>query len=473
MANENQVTEGEKASEDTKRKPYKGETVKVGSLVGQNSVACEAIVREVPVMNAQWGRVGGGKLPSLFVITNCQDSPYGKGTKTINYVDYLRDFRQNAMNVSDDLEVRVLTGTQGKKMAEAWTEHKLKNLSMHLWHGFHIGSDPEIFVENKDGNVLPAFRFLGSKKETKVISRDGAKVYWDGFQAEFETKANTCLAYLVDSVQYGLAATLQAARKVDKDAKLSTRTVMEIPFDMLQSTEEEFVALGCMPSRNAYGLKGKEVPPRELPFRPAGGHMHFGLGPKPEPVMIEIVKALDAILAVACVPLFQNFDNPIRREFYGLPGEYRLPPHGLEYRTLSNAWLIHPVLMHMVYELGRKAVMFGMNGFRFAWKGSEEETIEVVKGCDVAGARKIMDRNKDMYLKLIAAAHLSYPDPKTGKSDYETAFNIFYNGLETAIAKPEDIAGNWCIDTGWTAHSDGPRKNWRTCAPFFVKGEKV
>jgi len=28
-----------------------------------------------------------------------------------------------------------------------------------------------------------------------------------------------------------------------------------------------------------------------------------------------------------------------RRRYYGLPGEYRLPKHGLEYRTLSNFWL--------------------------------------------------------------------------------------------------------------------------------------
>ncbi len=474
---ENTVVEGAKVEEvkveKAKRKAYKGEAVKIGDLAGANCVPCEATVRDVPIKRVQWGQTGGAKLPTLFVITSVVDSPYGKGTKTITYVDYLHDFRQGAMNVCDDLEVSVLSGAQGKKMAEGWNALKLKNLSQHLYHSFHVGSDPELFVENKEGVVIPAFKFLGSKKDTKVIAPTGEKVYWDGFQAEFETKANSCLAYLVDSVQYGIKATLQAARRYDKDAKLSTRTVMEIPFEMLQNTEEEFVALGCMPSRNAYGLKGKEVPPRELPFRPSGGHMHFGLGAKPEKVMIEIIKALDAILGVACVPLFANFDNPIRREFYGLPGEYRLPPHGLEYRTLSNAWLIHPVLMHMVYELGRKAVMFGMNGFRNAWKGSEQETIDVIKSCDVEGARAIMDRNKDMYLKLLAACALSHLDANTGKSNYDTAFNIFYKGLETAIANPDDIAGNWCVDTGWTAHSDGPRKNWRTCVPLFAKGEKV
>ena len=45
-----------------------------------------------------------------------------------------------------------------------------------------------------------------------------------------------------------------------------------------------------------------------------------------------------------------------RRKVYGRAGEYRLPPHGLEYRTLGNFWLRAYPLMALVMGLTRIAV---------------------------------------------------------------------------------------------------------------------
>lgn len=439
---------------------YKGELTDIVSLTGQMNVPCEVPEVQVPPVKANWGTSPGGKLPKLLLITNIVPSYYGDKVKAVEYVSYLSGFKKFTLQVPADFKVKRLTGTQAKKMSSKYREERLKNITYNLNHSFFIGCDPEVFVEDKDGVVFPAFNFLSSKQKNGLV-------YWDGFQAEFTTRAETCLAYLVDHIQEGLSLILSKARRKNKDAKLSTKTVVEVPKHMLESAKDEHVNFGCMPSLNIYDLKGKQVPARELPFRPAGGHLHFGIGKRTEKEVSEVVKALDAVLAVSCVPLFQNFDNPVRRQFYGLPGEYRLPPHGLEYRVLSNAWMIHPLLTHMVYELARKVVMFGLNDFRSSWEATEEETIETVINCDVARARQIMDRNKALLFRILDATPLKV----NGSS--EAAYNVFYSGLESAIKDPEDFVNNWNLDGGWRLHSDGPCKNWKTCSVHLVDGKKV
>ncbi len=254
----------------------------------------------------------------------------------------------------------------------------------------------------------------------------------------------------MDSVQEGLETVYKAAKAFNKDAKLSIKTVMEIGYDILQNAKEEHIQFGCAPSENVYGLKAKEVAARELPFRSAGGHLHFGIGDKNKNTeqVKQMVRALDAVLAVCCVSLFAKYDNPIRRQFYGMAGEYRTPKHGLEYRALSNAWLCHPMIAHLVIDLARKCVVFGDKGFLKFWESSEEETVNCVQNCDVELAHKIMERNRTTLLKIFRAAY-SYLSEK----QLDNVYHIFYDGLDIAIKNPADIVGNWKLDGGWVVHS--------------------
>ncbi len=455
---------------------YRGELLEVATLLGMvNPIACEVVEPQIAEHKAAWGTIAKAKMPNLIVLTGINNSALGGEAKSITYAAYLNDFKSNTRDVLNTFVLKRLTGHQGTKMLAAFNEFRMKNFDKGIAHdGISLGCDPEIFVQNKDGAVIPASNFLGSKEDTNVKTegaQGGTKVYWDGIQAEFQTRPNNCLAYLVDGIQSGLAATLKAARVVDNDAVLSSKTVMEVPSAFLHNAEDKVVALTCEPSINVYGLKGRTVNPREFKYRPSGGHIHFGLTGKPDNVIADGVKALDAILGVACVSLFRNFDNPIRREFYGLPGEYRLPKWGIEYRTLSSAWLLHPILAHMVFELGRKALMFGINGYRQHWIATDKETTEAIQNCDVVKACAIMERNKDIFKRILSTTALVDPDHK--KKTAEIAFNAFMNGCETIIAKPNDVAGNWHLDSKWQAHSFSPNCEWGSAVKEFAKGNKV
>ena len=463
------------------KKMFKGEEVEAGVFFGtQVNIPVQVLDTTVPRCQKRWGNYGDGTLPKFLILHEGRDSGYGNESVMIRYESY-PNWEDGRITVPINFKLRILSGAQGKKMMDAYAKHVMDCLEKRLDHAMKIGSDPEIFVERAEGELVHAFEFLGDKghpNRSLNVEHGNMPVYWDGFQAEFETSAERCLAWQVDSVQLGLQAVLKFAKEHRRDAKLSTKTVMEIPQKALSTAEEKYVSFGCMPSLNAYGLSGELCPPRELPFRSAGGHIHFGIGKISEDNAKPIVKALDAILGVSCVSLFENWDNPVRRKYYGLPGEYRLPAHGIEYRVLSNAWLFHPLIMNLVFDLGCKALVFGQKGLLGCWKGSEGETIECVKNCDAKKAREIMERNKPVLVKIMQAMHIyEYEREDTrGLGTVENAelvYKIFFDGMESAVRDPTNISGNWDLEGGWRTHSDGEGKNWKTAWKTIAAGRKV
>lgn len=386
--------------------------------------------------------IGVRNIQERMIVTRLSTMGY-KGNDEGFYVYYLNpNGVETYLCMHHSQEVCLLTGSTKKKILDEVVSKRFKNLRQNLAYGGSLGSDPEIFVEDgKTKEIIPAFNFLDSKKDSKdtvTYQAITSKIYWDGFQAEFETAPFACLSYHATSVNYMLQKLLEVARKKYPDAELSAKPVVMIDADTLATAKEEHVTLGCMPSYNVYGMQGdKTTESRLLPIRSAGGHIHFGIGKRTEAQVKDMVKALDAILGVACVSLFQNIDNPIRRKFYGMAGEYRLPEHGLEYRTLSNAWMYHPFIMNIVFDLSRKALVFGQNGFLPYWKATEAEVIKCINECDVKLAQEILNRNKETFITLYKACYGDCAE------SLENLFQIYINGMESAVEDPTNISKNW------------------------------
>lgn len=472
-------------------KQYLGREIQATQLAaGTQTIACQAIDTVSEYGAGRFKQTY--KIPNLFLISNVN---LGPTYMNVTYSRYPGMGSHTAL-LMPDFKLKILTGQQADTMLAAFQAHRIENLSGQLYYGNKLGSDPEIFVEDGVGNLIPAFEFLGSKTNPNIRHSRGESphkafgkygVYWDGFQAEFETEAISCMAWHMDSVQAGLEATLVAARKYNPKAILSNKNVYEISHEVLQKTPKQFVELGCKPSLNAYDMHGQICNPRELVYRPAGGHIHFGIGGHAPEEYVKGVEALDAILGVTAVSFFANYDNPIRRQYYGLAGEYRLPPHGLEYRTLSNAWLIHPAAAHMIFELGRSALMFGLNGFMPYWEGSKQETIEIINNCDVDGARKILDRNKVLFNRILQGSHLVdefygddeedddeeiYAGEPVENSATTMAYNAFTQGVESIVADPDNIEKNWRLGDHWESHSYSTNACWERSVPT-LRGKKL
>jgi hypothetical protein len=266
-----------------------------------------------------------------------------------------------------------------------------------------------------------------------------------------------CLAYHTDSVRRGLELTLQLLRKKYPKGKLSVKTTFDIPHDRLLNDDKRYVQFGCTPSKSVYGEKFPDVDATTIPFRSAGGHLHFSM---PHTHVTAAVKELDRILGVICVSLFQYYDDPRRRLLYGRAGEYRLPKYGMEYRTLSNAWLIHPATAHFVYEIGRRCIGLSYKGGWGYWKTDEDEVRKCINECDVSLSHKILNENKDALKLLVQSLPTNMYDV-----DYVDAWvQIIFDGIHTVLREPDEFSNKWLLDDAarkmnggvkWVGHSDG------------------
>lgn len=430
--------------EEVKKKLYKGEVKTANDLLKAGDALLPIQPLKQTVNTSGWGQ----KLPPTFVATKFKLGAF-PGHVTMHYI-VPKSKQRGQIDVPTGFQFNVLSGNRQKELnaeydalmkAEPW--RLMKRLAC------TVGADPEIFVTKtvrKKKTVVPAWKFLRDKKNPDEYHNDYLRgtVYWDGFQAEFTTQAGvTCLLQFTDAIRLGLQRIHNLA---PSGAGLDIASVVPIDSTVLASAADEHVAFGCAPSKNVYGLRGNTEEGRHVPYRFAGGHLHFGLTDGQKAFIPEYVRALDMVLGVACVSLFAKMDTPIRRQYYGLAGEYRTPPHGMEYRVLSNAWLAHPVITNMVFDLARAVCGLVEEGvpYKAMWKAEEKETLEAIMNHDVGLARTVLSRNEDFFGAILG----SIGNPYNTAQGKKLAWRVWSGGMEELIDDPANLIRNWSIGKG-------------------------
>ena len=102
------------------------------------------------------------------------------------------------------------------------------------------------------------------------------------------------------------------------------------------------------------------------------------------------VKQMDFFLGLPS--LFYD-DDQMRREMYGKSGACRYKPYGVEYRTLSNAWLKSEKLMRWVFRNAQA----GMHAL-------EDGRILTAKYGDIQNI--INNSDKDAAMKIVKAENI-------------------------------------------------------------------
>lgn len=214
--------------------------------------------------------------------------------------------------------------------------------------GCTLGCDPEFFIEDNKGRIVGAEKTLPSYG---LQAEYGGKIIIDGVQAELNPPASTCRGTM-GAYMKSCLSTLEKTLKA-KGMKVCTSGTVHLDEEELKSLAKENQRLGCGPSNNLYSTRAKvTVNKKNKLIRSAGGHIHLGIK-NPEPEVI--VPILDLLVGNTCVLIDRDPNQAIRRKQYGRAGEYRLPQHGLEYRTPSNFWLRSYQLMGLVMGLCRLA----------------------------------------------------------------------------------------------------------------------
>jgi hypothetical protein len=279
------------------------------------------------------------------------------------------------------------------------------NLQTKLVHRNFSAIELRAFLEDKDGNLIP---------ETFVSS------------------TRSCLQEYHNELFNQLCNVIRR----QSDHKIVLKTLAETKC----SPEQEKIS-------NAYGLSPKGLPG----FRAGKAIFHFTQLIKNEKV-VQIVKALDGIMGVATTALLAKFDNPKCR-LLSLPGDYIWQDSKLSYHALSNAWMASPFIYYLVSDLLRKAFVIGSNGyFPYLWEASEDEVIGTMINSDVAQARKILLRNKSVFDKILQSAYMWLYKAKDSKKRTDVLFDIFMNGMESALETPNDFVKNWQLKSAYPSN---------------------
>ncbi|MBW1737935.1 MAG: hypothetical protein JRJ69_10380 [Deltaproteobacteria bacterium] len=257
--------------------------------------------------------------------------------------------------------------------------YRLPRSSQAYWMHMGTGFDPEFFVFNRRGNLVPAFKFLPTLEEQEAKMADYLKKYrvypdsyqtafrkaygpyWDGFAAEFQTDPYYCFAYTVDSLQ----ASFKQLINICDSHSYKVKPIDTVNIPNIDSYPPQFKELGCDPSMNAYDQPQNRCLDPNMPIRTAGFHIHFGLkefAPKSNSEIARLIRMLDYYVAIPNMCILEGIETTKRRKYYGLPGEFRRPPHGIEYRVLSSATMYSPVLVHLALETGRAVIDAALTG---------------------------------------------------------------------------------------------------------------
>lgn len=253
-----------------------------------------------------------------------------------------------------------------------------------------VGCDPEVFV--KQGGIFKsAFNLIKGDKKNPQKVRSGA-VQVDGMALEF----NIDPADSEDKFLFNVNDVFTQMKLMVPTYDVVVSSVAHFDPDHLRAQPAEALELGCDPDYNAWTGNTNPRPDGNRPMRTASGHIHIGftedqniedMGHKHRANMV--AKQLDFYLGLASLEYDPDKE---RREMYGKAGAVRYKTYGVEYRTLSNAWLRSEQLTRWVYRNTIKGVMEVMKGNSLFAKYGDIQ--EIINTSNLKEARAIIKAEK-------------------------------------------------------------------------------
>jgi len=225
-----------------------------------------------------------------------------------------------------------------------------------------VGCDPELFVK-QDNKFRCAWGLIpGTKEEPHRVNNGAVQV--DGFALEYNIDP---VDNADDFVNYNLEV-LDQMKAMVPGYEFAIVPSARFNGNHFRAQPDEAKVLGCTPDYNAYTMEENPIPDNNTTLRTAGGHIHIGFCEGADPQDDEhilrcatLVKQLDVYLGLPSV-LFDTDKD--RRAMYGKAGAFRAKPYGVEYRSLSNAWVVNEQRMRFVFKQTVKAVEDLVAGIR-------------------------------------------------------------------------------------------------------------
>ena len=249
-----------------------------------------------------------------------------------------------------------------------------------------VGCDPEVFV--KQGGVFRSAWGLikGDKKHPQKVERGAVQV--DGMALEF----NIDPASTEEEFSLNVQSVFDQLKAMVPDYEVVATPVAHFDQAYMKLQPAEALELGCDPDYNAWTGLANKKPNGNRPMRTASGHVHIGWtngenirDASHQEMGKSAGKQMDFFLGLPS--LFYDADIE-RREMYGKGGCIRFKPYGVEYRTLSNAWLKNEKLMKWVFRNTQAGMQQLIRGNALFNKYGDIQ--EIINTSDLREAKKIV-----------------------------------------------------------------------------------
>lgn len=259
-----------------------------------------------------------------------------------------------------------------------------------------VGADPELFLAKQFMPISSVGLIGGSKESPAPLGREGFFIQEDNVAVEFNIPPAKNLEEFVESITWSL----DTIRKTLNDNGFSMRITPSEYFATRELETPQAQSFGCDPDYNAW--TGKENPKphaTESNLRTCGGHIHIGWeNPDQDNPLFrrKVIQSMDLYLGVPSITMDMNWK---RRELYGKAGAYRAPSYGVEYRTLSNFWLMRKELMQWAYAQSIRAFNYACEPKN--WKtldGLEGDIVSTINGNKYSVAKQMV---KDLELATV------------------------------------------------------------------------
>lgn len=249
---------------------------------------------------------------------------------------------------------------------------------------FKIGCDPEVFVK-RNGVFQSAYGLIAGDKKNPQPVRNGA-VQVDGMALEF----NTAPASTEDEFALFVQDVFDQMKLMVPEYEVVAVPVAHFTPEYMKEQPEAALELGCDPDYNAWTGSTNTKPNGQRPMRTASGHVHIGWGNdiadglEHRSMCHAAAAQMDFFLGL---PSLAYDGDTERREMYGKAGCLRYKPYGVEYRTLSNAWLRSENLMRWVFRNAQAGMKRLVAGDSLAVKHGDIQAI--INNSDKKAALKI------------------------------------------------------------------------------------
>lgn len=224
---------------------------------------------------------------------------------------------------------------------------------------FTVGADPEVLLMHNQ-KFVSAHDLLPGDKENPFLVPFGA-VQVDGMAAEF----NIDPASSYEEFNHNLTEVQNTLAGMIGDKEFIKKASVQFTEEFAMTVPPLNRILGCSSDYNGWTQEENPPPDGEALMRTAGGHAHIGGFTSEDAFDLRhyrtcarLARILDSTIGVYSI-LWDKDDD--RRSMYGQAGAFRPKTYGMEYRSLSNAWIFEKKLTRFVYDGVEKALELMFN----------------------------------------------------------------------------------------------------------------